>query len=95
MTAELYKAKPCVKLFLTHGGGHGLIEIKGGGSIVGNREALEQLAQHLDMSVDLFTPYLRPPTIDPQSLFSFRATTSEPAGARARISVTAVLRPVA
>lgn len=47
MTAELYKAKPGVKLLLTHDGGHGLIDIKGGGSIVEHREALERKVDEL------------------------------------------------
>ena len=47
MTEELYKAKPGVKLLLTHDGGHGLIDIKGGGSIVENREAFERKVDEL------------------------------------------------
>ena len=47
MTEELYKAKPGVKLLLTLDGVHGLIDIKGGGSIVENREAFERKVDEL------------------------------------------------
>ena len=36
-----------VKSFLTHDGGHGLIDIKGGGSIVEHREAFERKVDEL------------------------------------------------
>ena len=42
MTEELYNAKPGAKLILTHDGGHGLVDVRGGGSIVTNREAFAQ-----------------------------------------------------
>lgn len=42
MTEELYDAKSGAKLILTHDGGHGLVDVKGGGSIVTNREAFAQ-----------------------------------------------------
>jgi hypothetical protein len=42
MTEELYRAKPGAKLLFTHDGGHMLVENKGGGGIVENREAFER-----------------------------------------------------
>jgi fermentation-respiration switch protein FrsA (DUF1100 family) len=47
MTEELYNAKPGAKLLLTHDGGHGLIDARGGGSIVNNREAFGQKVDEL------------------------------------------------
>lgn len=47
MTEELYTAKPGAKLLLTHDGGHGLIDVKGGGSIAKNRQAFERKVDEL------------------------------------------------
>jgi hypothetical protein len=47
MTEELYHAKPGVKLLLTHDGGHGLVNARGGGSIVENREAFGRKVDEL------------------------------------------------
>lgn len=47
MTEELYAAKPGVKLLLAHDGGHGLVDVTGGGSIVENRDAFERKVDEL------------------------------------------------
>ncbi|HEY5568024.1 MAG TPA: alpha/beta hydrolase [Gammaproteobacteria bacterium] len=47
MTEELYNAKPGAKLLLSHDGGHGLVDARGGGGIVKSREAFGQKVDEL------------------------------------------------